>query len=164
MNKRLVATILLHSSIAAVPHYQRVYYINHIVTIIVFLNKEIQFTASDDEAPLSARLLDVGPTHACTPPPSLTPATTAHLHHQLRPPHTGALPAAHAYRLPNHHRGCCLDACTTSSTCLGHHPHVCMGASVCSKQLSALRFLSRSVPTLKSEVVLNQRKHNKRSQ
>jgi hypothetical protein len=124
-------------------------------TTMSFLNKEIEVIGSDDGAPSSTRLLDVGPTYACTPPLSLAPTTTVHLHHQLRPPHTEAQPPACAHRLPNHHCDCCLDTHTTSPTSLARQPHACMRPSVCSKQLITLWFLSRAVPTLEGEVVLN---------
>jgi hypothetical protein len=126
------------------------------VTTIDFLNKEIQFIRSDNGAPPSDRLLDVGSTHACTPSPSSTPATIVHLHHQLWPPHTRAPSPARVHRLSNHHNcDCCLYARTTSPTCMCHHTHARMRPSVCLKQLSTFWFLSRAVPILESEVVLN---------
>jgi hypothetical protein len=128
----------------------------------IFLNKEIQFIESDDGARLSAQLLDVGPTHACMPPLSSAPTTTVHLRHQLRPPDTGAPTPARVHRLPNHHRDCCLDVHTTSPTCLRSHLHTRTRTSVYSKQLRALWFLSRSVPTLEGEVILNQQEHSNR--
>jgi hypothetical protein len=132
------------------------------VTPIVFLNKEIQLVGSDDGAQPSARLLDVGPTHSCTPPPSPAPSTIVHLHYQLRPWHSGAPPPARTHRFPNHHCDYCLDTRTTSPTHMGYHSHARMRPSVCSKHLSTLWVFSRAVTTLESEVVLNQREHNSR--
>jgi hypothetical protein len=73
-----------------------------VITIVFFKIKKYNL---HDGTPSSTPVLDMGPTHACTEPPSSAPATAVYLHHQLRQPHIGALPPAREHRLHNHHHG-----------------------------------------------------------
>jgi hypothetical protein len=105
------------------------------VTIIVFLIKKYNYSTCGTHMHARRSLLDVEPTHACTQPPSLAPATIIHLHHQqLRPlelhrPRTASpitiMTAGWTRTLPPQHG-------------LSATPHKRMRPTVCSKQLSAL--------------------------